>query len=74
MFKFIVGFVIGFIVATAGVGGVVGMADKGLNTAKETIKEQTVAPADVPVVAPKPDMKAKWDAELKEATDLLHRR
>ena len=54
MIKFIVGFILGFVVATAGVGGIVGMADRGVNTAKETIKEQTSAPAE-----PEPGLKAK---------------
>ena len=69
MIKFIVGFILGFVVATAGVGGIVGMADRGVNTAKETIKEQTSAPAE-----PEPGLKAKWDAELKEASDLIKRK
>jgi hypothetical protein len=70
MIKFVVGFVLGFVVATAGVGGIVGMADRGVNTAKETIKE--AAPA--PQAAVEPDLKSKWDAELKEASDLLKRK
>lgn len=69
MIKFVVGFILGFVVATAGVGGIVGMADRGVNTAKETIKEQAATPS-----APEPDLKAKWDAELKEASDLIKRK
>ena len=69
MIKFVVGFALGFIIATAGVGGVVGLADRDVNSAKETIKEQTAAPA-----APEPGIKEKWDAELKEASDLLKRK
>lgn len=69
MIKFIVGFILGFVVATAGVGGIVGMADRGVNTAKETIKEQAAAPTE-----PSPGLNAKWDAELKEASDLIKRK
>lgn len=69
MIKFVVGFILGFVVATAGVGGIVGMADRGVNTAKETIKEQAAAPTE-----PSPGLKAKWDAELKEASDLIKRK
>ena len=54
MIKFIVGFILGFVVATAGVGGIVDMADRGVASAKQTLQEQsTEASAAVKAVAPK---------------------
>lgn len=67
MFKLLIGFILGFIVATAGVGGIVGLADKGVTQAKETIVEQTT-----PTL--KEEAKAKWDAELKEAQEMLRKK
>ena len=67
MFKFLAGAVIGFVIATAGIGGIVGLADKGVDQAKETITAQTT-----PTL--KEEAKAKWDAELKEAQEMLRKK
>lgn len=41
MIKFIAGFVLGFIIATVNVTGIVNMADKGVVSAKETLQQQS---------------------------------
>lgn len=41
MIKFIVGFVLGFVIATVGVTGIVNMADNGVVSAKETLQQQS---------------------------------
>ena len=41
MIKFIVGFILGFVVATVGVTGIANMADKGVVSAKETLQQQS---------------------------------
>lgn len=54
MFKFVIGFVLGFIVATVGVGGITKMADNGVASAKQTLQEQSAeANTAVKAVAPK---------------------
>ena len=41
MIEFIVGFILGFVVATVGVTGIANMADKGVVSAKETLQQQS---------------------------------
>lgn len=54
MIKLIIGFVLGFIVATVGVGGITKMADNGVHAAKETLQQQSAeADAAVKSVTPK---------------------
>ena len=54
MIKLIIGFVLGFIVATVGVGGITKMADNGVQSAKATLQQQSAeANAAVKSVAPK---------------------
>lgn len=54
MIKLIIGFILGFIVATVGVGGITKMADNGVATAKQTLQQQSAeANEAVKAVVPK---------------------
>lgn len=46
MIKFVVGFVLGFAVATIGIGGLTSMADRHLTNAREMLQKQST---EVPV-------------------------
>ena len=41
MIKLMIGFILGFAVASVGVGGLTRMADNSVNSAKQTLQEQS---------------------------------